>query len=1253
MQWIDEKDLATWAKRTDARALLVDMVADLIRATIPDVSRYRFRFPGGDAGQLRGWDGDLETAEAVGFVPEGKSKWEFGAGAGAAKAQKDYDKRTEKTTPEVMAENVLLVVNLEAWDTPREMLTSWEDERKAEGKWRDVKYIDAVILVHWLDENPAVAARYARVVLGTAPKEGALSTDEYWDEFSCQFKPRLNEKVVIADRQQAADELIAKLLGPADSIMMGAETAEDVVAFAVAAIRSCAPEKRLLLESRTLIVRTEAAARELSRRSRLVFIATKDAENLSGVLSTNCPTLSAATGAHARKYQSLQRPSASSMAEGFEKMGLERDQGYELAKRCGRSLTILKRLIPNGAPAQPEWMPHSVALKPAFLAGGWSSDAQMDRELLKELGGFQEYAHLESVLMPTLALSDRPIDKVAEVWQVRAPVDAFFFYGHQVTDADLGRLRDAIVKVFGHVTPVPSRDEKFSFSYASPADYSRWLRDGLALTLVVIAAMHGVAGLHVGGKTPQQYVDEVVAALPDWGRTHHSLIRLGDQAALFAEAAPNPFLMALESMLEGAPGEIARFFLKEDSSLFGPSSPHHNLLWALESVAWDPRFLNRAALVLAKLAGLDPDPDSNFVNRPINSLRTILLGWSPNTYAPQTQRIACVDVVLKACPQVGWQLLVKLLPRHHDSSSPTKHPKLRDLAPKVREEVTFGLVWDFEAAIVGRAVTAAGEDEGRIATLVDTFGSLQPASRASVLAHVDSYLKTYQTPSGCRVWHALREEAARHEYFSDSEWAMTNEERASIAEVVERHRPADPLVQDRQAFDDWLPHIGKHQSGAGDFTDPDEVRKEVLERILARDGVAGILRLSRMVKLPNLIGPALRNTSVSLNQMFELLEGALDPSVPREIAFYASAVGAEKFGDEWKDPFAERVLAHVQSDSAKANLLLGWPQDEKTWSLVDSLGSEVREQYWSQTHSLPIQGTLDQLLFAIDQLRKRNRQLDVLGHVHRRLKDLPTNLIQDLLGEGVSQAGDASKRMGNMLPYYVAQALAELRRRNELPDLAIARIEFSYLPILRYEKQPLIIVGLMATDADLFVDVLSHVFRGKNAEPRVDVTDDMKARASASHELLMMFKMVPGLNGSTIDPDALATWVFQARSTAAAKDLSDICDIYIGQVLAHAPIDPAEASWPPSAVCRVIETIASVKLESGFRTECFNKRGVYSKAINEGGDQERDLAARYQRWAESTHQYPRTSALLAAIAEGWAGQASDEDTRAEQGRLKI
>ena len=266
-----------------------------------------------------------------------------------------------------MADNTLVLFNLECWDTPREKLTEWEDARIAEGKWRAVKYIDAVTLIHWLDRHPAVAARYARDVLNSAPKEGALSTDEFWAEYSLQFNPQLNEKLLIGDRKEAADELVARFFGPAQSIMLGAETSEDVVAFAVAAIRTADPEKRRLLEARTLVVQTDNAARFLSQHSNLIFITIKGAEPLAGVLAEKGVTLSAATGVQARKHQILQRQTASSMADGFVSMGLELDAGYELAQRCGRSLTILKRLIPRGTAPRPEWLEHAVALKPAFF----------------------------------------------------------------------------------------------------------------------------------------------------------------------------------------------------------------------------------------------------------------------------------------------------------------------------------------------------------------------------------------------------------------------------------------------------------------------------------------------------------------------------------------------------------------------------------------------------------------------------------------------------------------------------------------------------------------------------------------------------------------------------------------------------------------------------------------------------------------------------------------------------------------------
>jgi hypothetical protein len=194
---------------------------------------------------------------------------------------------------------------------------------------------------------------------------------------------------------------------------------------------------------------------------------------------------------------------------------------------------------------------------------------------------------------------------------------------------------------------------------------------------------------------------------------------------------------------------------------------------------------------------------------------------------------------------------------------------------------------------------------------------------------------------------------------------------------------------------------------------------------------------------------------------------------------------------------------------------------------------------------------------------------------------------------------------------------------------------------LRFEEQPLSIISLMARDPQLFADVLSHVFRGNNTALAEVITDEMKARTRASSGLLRMFKKVPGLNGTKVDSEALADWVSQVRDIAAPKDLTEICDIHIGQLLANVPDDPDETFWPPSAVCEVIEGTASRDLERGLSTGCFKKRGVYSKAINEGGDQERCHAEKNQQWADNTYLYPRTSATLASIADSWLHRAAE------------
>lgn len=1248
MQWIDENALATWAKRIDARSLLPDLIADLIRATTS--SSTTFRFPGGDTAQLRGWDGNLETTEAISYVPLGKSKWEFGSGAGAAKASADYSKRSKNTSAEEMAENTLVLVNLEKWDTPRVQLSSWVDDRKKENKWRDVRYLDAVDLVHWLDQNPAVAALYARSVLHNAPKEGALSTDEFWDMYSARFKPRLKEHVVISDRQAAADALLARLAGPPQLIMLGADSSQEVVAFAVAAIRLAKPEIRRALEVRTLIVETDTAARFLSEHTNLVFIATKTGESMAGVLAMKGATLSAATGVQARKYEVLQRPSASSMADGFVAMGLDRQSGYELAHRCGRSLIILQRIISNGPYADPPWVKDAPNLKPALLAGGWSANVGLDKEILKDLSGLPDYDSLESRLFPTLALFDPPIDRVDEYWQVRAPVDAFIFYGHLISEVDLQRLKDAALKVFGHIVPPPTRDQKFSISYVSAADYSKWLRDGLALTLLIIATMHKIGGLRTSKTTPQHYVDEILSSLPEWGKKHEILVALGDQTTLLAEAAPNPFLRALESMLEGDRNEVVRFFSREGDDIFGPSSPHHQLLWALEALAWNPSFLNRTASVLAQLAELDPDPESRHVNRPINSLRSILLSWSPNTHANFQQRIACVDFLLGRHPIAGWQLLVKLLPRHHDSSSPSQKPLLRDVSPVVKGELTFGLVWDAEREIVNRAIQMAGDDEHRVIVLTKQFSAFQPSDRVSVIKFIDSYLSRHITDEGSVVWHALHEENARHEYFADADWAMQDQERALIAQVLDRHRPTDPYLTDKQLFDDWLPYVGRHKND--DDLDLDSPRIEVLQKILVRDGPLGILKLSQKVKVPDLIGPLIGQLSISEIQLLDLLVAAIAPPAPGSIDVYVSAIGAREHPSTWPSLFSKHVLPLAQSPALVARLFRGWPLTAQTWDFIASLGHDVNDEYWRQIHMLPNEGEPVLLLHAIAEFRRVSRSMDVLSLAHRRLRELPTTLLLALLQESVKQINNAEVRNTTMLSYHLDAVFRELDSRSDVNPEEIARLEYSYFPLLEDGKRSLSIHEFLAKEPYFFVELLSHAFRKESSSGERALTDLDRSLAENSYRVLSSFKTIPGSENGRIDAGRLETWVTGARESAVRMDLTTIADQYIGHILAHAPIDSAEGSWPPSPVCMVLERIDSTEIERGIEIECFNKRGVYGKAMHEGGTQERSLAAKYRSWATQTVHFPRTSAMLLRISESWERHADDEDKRAEIGKMK-
>jgi hypothetical protein len=77
-----------------------------------------------------------------------------------------------------------------------------------------------------------------------------------------------------------------------------------------------------------------------------------------------------------------------------------------------------------------------------------------------------------------------------------------------------------------------------------------------------------------------------------------------------------------------------------------------------------------------------------------------------------------------------------------------------------------------------------------------------------------------------------------------------------------------------------------------------------------------------------------------------------------------------------------------------------------------------------------------------------------------------------------------------------------------------------------------------------------------------------------------------------------------------------------------------------------MEDIQSERMMEGAHTGVYNSRGVHWRG--EGGDQEREIAAKYRKWGEAlqfSHPFV-ASKLLMGLARTYENEASREDTEA-------
>ena len=119
----------------------------------------------------------------------------------------------------------------------------------------------------------------------------------------------------------------------------------------------------------------------------------------------------------------------------------------------------------------------------------------------------------------------------------------------------------------------------------------------------------------------------------------------------------------------------------------------------------------------------------------------------------------------------------------------------------------------------------------------------------------------------------------------------------------------------------------------------------------------------------------------------------------------------------------------------------------------------------------------------------------------------------------------------------------------------------------------------------------------------------------------------------------------QVRETLEQLELASIGDKQIGTVLIRSP-KGADGLWPHECVREIIEGLGSEDLESGFYFGLINNRGVVTRKIGEGGEQELELGGKYERYATAlAASAPRTAAVFRALGRRYRADSVEEDQR--------
>lgn len=1071
---------------------------------------------------------------------------------------------------------------------------------------------------------------------------GGTSVHQLWDEVSVfnQGK-RLPYSIITSGRESVAED-IKNACSKADYVVFEAQSRLEARAFAAAVIL----EKGKSTDD-VLVVDSEELYHQLVNDKNRKIIITSIPANHQLAISNGHSIIYCLDPQdnYAEAHTILPEINRDGFISALKASGLSDEKSRQLALDSAKDINMLWRLLGiNQIP--PVWESKESIDKfiPIMLIGRWDETCDDDKQLVAEIAGYKSYDSFRKGLNNFILTDESPIKRIETVFAIKSPYAVFKRYFRHVTDADIQRFLEFVDIVMDDVDPdaVAKMESQEMQYWREKRVFSANLRRGM------------IEGLTLISLTQEDLQQENI--IENWiGKKFASFdlqkyLSHRHNLEWMAEAAPKAFLDFLENDIQkGSPILNEIFIIRTghfsitDTEIYYPE-----LLRCLECIAWSEDYLPRVTRLLLHMCAYPND--SNWANRPSESLKNIYRFVLPGTLVSMPQRVAILKGLRSTCPEAVHSLCFNWLKGLHETIwHPTSYFRWRWSAQK--PEMPNNVVLYPEEALLREMYELMMVDFGwltqEVVELIELsmYGymhSLRDDIISALRMHIDD-IRGNDT-----ICEELRHEIYHHMNYPDALWALKSAELQKYKDFLQDITLQDIINANKHFFDNIFmnnPEAGIDYLTENQVDEAQKYRAKIEDKIIAEKGIDGIWELAKVAKSPEavaggfaeLTGDHYRKAVYERYSNGELSAGFVKHYFT--ILYY-------KHKDE-KEVYPRYIAEMTEINPDRIAVVLYAPGFYRELAdMAEQQSDVICLEYWQHVQRSGVFKDED-IPFIIERLIRYKRYNDVMLFMSLKevlplmsSKQKVDALYRVFMSGGIVEMAHEAYQVGHILETVEIDG-------DEDMEMRVEQMEFYLYDHLEYylKGDHNHFRKAINTKPELMMEIVSLIFK-KSDDVEDNISEDERESKAfmvrIAYDFWFKYQDVPCTDADgSIDGDKLRSYLKRIAELAEEGNRKNVIPLVIGKILGNFPEDD---DYPSKLLCDMVEEYGDDTIDTEIGCAIHNRRSFSTRSPFDGGTVERHHIETLQKYREKAiSRSPRFVKILDSTIRSFENSAKRND----------